>query len=667
MSILILIPIVLAVVDLVFVLYIFNKINRSEKGEGKALEIAKAIQDGAKAFLIREFKTMAIVFILVAIVLGLIQKTYLAPLMFLFGAVISSLTGYLGMMVSTMANVKTAHKAQKNFAESFNISIWGGEVMGFLVVGLGLLGIILAWGIFTGFKNAELLINYAFGASFVALFMRVGGGIFTKSADVGADLVGKTELGIPEDDPRNPAVIADNVGDNVGDIAGMGSDLFESYVSSIAAAMVIGSVAFIGNHGIFLPLLLASVGLLSSLAGSLFIKVSKELVQADFTKQTAGIRKAMGKGIILANVLMIIGSFLVIHFYVHNYKLFIAVLLSVVSGYIIGKSTEYYTSEQKKPTQDIAIATQAGPSGVILEGLTVGMKSSVIPVISVAVTIVFSYHFAGLYGIALAGVGILGVLGINLSTDCYGPIADNAAGISEMADLPPEARQRTEALDAVGNSTAAAGKGFAIGSAALAALAWLVTFAQQGGLSSVNLFDAKTIAGVFIGAMLPFLFASLTMKSVSHGALEIVNEVRRQFKEKKGLIDGTEQADHKACIDLATKRSLKEMSFPALLVIVVPIIIGVIFGKAAVTGALLGALSSGFILAIFMANAGGAWDNAKKYIEAGNLGGKGSEAHKAAVIGDTIGDPFKDTAGPSLNILIKLIGVVALLSLPLFI
>jgi len=666
MSLLILIPIILAIADIAFVFLIFKKITKSEKEEEKILEIAKLIKDGAKAFLFREFKSMALVFVLVAIILGIIQKTFLAPAMFLCGAFISSLTGYIGMMVSTTANAKTAHKAQKSFADSFNIAIWGGEVMGFLVVGLGLLGIIIVWGLFAGFQNAGLLINYAFGASFVALFMRVGGGIFTKSADVGADLVGKTELNIPEDDPRNPAVIADNVGDNVGDIAGMGSDLFESYVSSIAAAMVIGSVIS-GEKGIFLPLLLAGIGIFASLIGSLFIKISKNLAEASFEKQTAGIRKAMNKGIILANVIMIVGAFLAINFYFNDFRLFWAVFFSVISGYIIGKSTDYFTSENKKPTLDIAKATQTGPSSVILEGLIAGMKSTVIPVIAVGSTIVLAYYFGGLYGIALAGVGILGVLGINLSTDCYGPIADNAAGIAQMSGLSPEARQRTEALDAVGNSTAAAGKGFAIGSAALAALAWLITYAQQGGMSQINMLEPRIIAGLFIGAMLPFLFSALAIKGVSQGALEIVNEVRRQFKEKKGLIDGIEKADHKTCIDLATKRAIREMGFPAVLVIIVPLLIGVIFGKQAVAGTLLGALASGFILAIFMANSGGAWDNAKKHIEAGNFGGKGSDAHRAAVIGDTVGDPFKDTAGPSLNILIKLIGIVALLALPLFI
>jgi K(+)-stimulated pyrophosphate-energized sodium pump len=662
MSLLFLIPTVLALIDIFFVVFLIKKIKEVSPGSAKIQEIAQAIREGAKAFLKREFKSMILIFILVALVLGLISKTVIAPVIFLFGALTSSLAGYVGMMISTLANSRTTNKAQKGFAESFKVAIWGGEVMGFLVVGLGLLGILIVWAIF---QNPNLLINYAFGASFVALFMRVGGGIFTKSADVGADLVGKTELGIPEDDPRNPAVIADNVGDNVGDIAGMGSDLFESYVSTIIAAMVIGVVSF-GLKGLILPLLLAAAGILSSLLGSLFIKVSKNLAQAEFIQQTEGIRKAMERGIIFANLLMILGAFLIVNFYFKDIGLFVAILAGLASGFLIGKVTEHYTSEKKSPTLEVAKASQVGASNVIMEGLVVGMRSTVLPVLAVGATIVLAYHFGGLYGIALASLGILGVLGINLSTDCYGPIADNAAGIAEMAGLEPEVRQRTEALDAVGNSTAAAGKGFAIGAAALAALAWLATYSQQSGLAEINLLDSKLLAGLLIGAMLPFLFSALAMRGVSQGALEVVKEVRRQFKEKKGLLEGKEKADYKTCVDLATKRALKEMSYPAVLVVIVPILVGIVLGKEAVAGTLCGALSSGFLLALLMANSGASWDNAKKYIEAGNFGGKGSEAHKAAVIGDTLGDPFKDTAGPSLNILIKLIGVVALIALPLF-
>ncbi|MCD6410798.1 sodium-translocating pyrophosphatase [bacterium] len=658
----IILPFIATILSLAFVCYLYFRIKRTKSGTEKMQEVSLAIKQGAKTFLKREFKTMAIVFVLAAIVLWVLNKSFIPPLLFLLGALISSFAGFVGMMNATSANVRTANEARKSFPRSFQTAMQGGEVMGFLVVGLGLLGVLIFYLIF---KDPNLLINYAFGASFVALFMRVGGGIFTKSADIGADLVGKTELNIPEDDPRNPAVIADNVGDNVGDTAGMGADLFESYVSSIIAAMVIG-IMVVGEKGVILPLLLASLGILSSLFGGIFIRVSKKSEKEEFIQQTEKVRKAMEKGIIIANITMIFLSFLVIWFLFDTLKLFWVVLLGLIAGFIIGKTTEYYTSEKRKPTQEIARATQTGTPNVILEGLIVGMKSTVLPVLAVAITIVLAYYLGGLYGIALASVGMLGVLGINLSTDCYGPIADNAAGIAEMAELDSEVRQKVEALDAVGNSTAATGKGFAIGAAALAALSWLATYSQQSGLESIDLLNPKVLAGIFVGAVLPFLFSAMAMKGVNQGALEIVKEVRRQFKEKKGLLEGKEKADYKRCIDIATKGALREMVYPAVMVVIAPIIIGVTLGKAAVAGMLVGALSSGFLLALLMANSGAAWDNAKKYIEAGNLGGKGSPQHKSAVVGDTIGDPFKDTAGPSLNILIKLISVVSLIALPLF-
>ena len=656
-------PIVAVILSLVFVCSLYFKIKKTRPGTEKMQEVALAIQQGAKTFLKREFKTMAIVFVLAAIVLWVLNKSFVPPLLFLSGAIVSSFAGFVGMMNATTANVRTANQARKSFSQSFKTAMQGGEVMGFLVVGLGLLGVLVFYVIF---KDPNLLINYAFGASFVALFMRVGGGIFTKSADIGADLVGKTELNIPEDDPRNPAVIADNVGDNVGDTAGMGADLFESYVSSIIAAMVIG-IMLIGEKGVILPILLASLGILSSLFGGMFIRVSKKSEKEEFVQQTEKVRRAMERGIIIANITMIILSFLVIWFLFDTLNLFWVVLLGLIAGFVIGKTTEYYTSEKRKPTQEIARATQTGTPNVILEGLIVGMKSTVLPVLAVAITVVLAYYLGGLYGIALASVGMLGVLGINLSTDCYGPIADNAAGIAEMAKLEPEVRQKVEALDAVGNSTAATGKGFAIGAAALAALLWLATYSQQSGLDTIDLLNPKVLAGIFIGAVLPFLFSAMAIKGVNQGALEIVKEVRRQFKEKKGLLEGKEKPDYKRCIDIATKDALREMVYPAVMVVIIPIIIGVTLGKAAVAGMLVGALSSGFLLALLMANSGAAWDNAKKYIEAGNLGGKGSPQHKSAVVGDTIGDPFKDTAGPSLNILIKLISVVSLIALPLFI
>jgi K(+)-stimulated pyrophosphate-energized sodium pump len=659
---LIYIPFTIAILDLFFVFFLIQRLNKVSPGGEKIRAIAKAIREGAKAFLKREFITMLLIFLLVAVGLGFLDKGFFAPLMFLVGAFVSSLAGYIGMMTSTMANVRTAHSAQKSFSEAFRTAIWGGQVMGFLVVGLGLLGTVIIWLIF---KDIQLLIYYALGSSLVALFLRVGGGIFTKSADVGADLVGKVEKGIPEDDPRNPAVIADQVGDNVGDIAGMGSDLFESYISTIIAAMVIGIVA-LGSKGLILPLLLAAAGIVSSIVGTFFVRVSKGSVKEEFFKQTESVRRAMEKGIIIANILMLAAAYVLTSLFFKNLNLFWPILFGLLAGWLIGKTTEYYTSEKRRPTLEIARAGQSGPSNVIIEGLIVGMKSTVIPVLAVGATIVLSYYFGGLYGIALASVGILGVLGINLSADCYGPIADNAAGIAEMGGLEPEVRQRVEALDAVGNSTAAIGKGFAIGAAALAALAWLATYSQSINLEVINLLEPKLLAGLFVGAMLPFLFSALTMKGVSRGALEVVKEVRRQFKEKTGLMAGTEKADYSACVDLVTKRALKEMIVPGILVVLAPIIVGLVLGKEALAGTLVGALATGFLLALFMANSGAAWDNAKKYIEAGNLGGKGSAAHKAAVVGDTVGDPFKDTSGPSLNILIKLIGKVALIAVVLF-
>ena len=655
-------PLIAALISIGYVIFLISLIKRLPQGNEKMKEIAGFIHQGAKAFLRREFRAMFLIFIAVALLLGWIYKSTLPPLLFLFGALTSSFAGYVGMMISTTANVRTTEKARKSLQESFKVAMKGGEVMGLLVVGLGLLGVLISYFIF---KKPSLLINYAFGASLVALFMRVGGGIFTKSADVGADLVGKVEAGIPEDDPRNPAVIADNVGDNVGDIAGMGADLFESYVSTIIAAMVIGAVTF-GLTGLLFPLVLAGIGILASILGTFLVALPKKFQELNFVEKTEKVRRAMERGIIVANLLMILGAFFVTKYLMKDLNYFFAILFGLIAGFIIGKTTEYYTSEKRKPTLDIAKASQIGASNVIMEGLIVGMKSTVLPTIAVGLCIILAYKTGGLYGIALASLGMLSVLGINLSTDCYGPIADNAAGIAEMSGLEKEVRERVEALDAVGNSTAATGKGFAIGAAALAALAWLATFSQKSGLISINLLEPEVLAGIFIGASLPFLFSSLAMKGVSQGALEVVKEVRRQFKEKKGLLEGSEKPDYNRCIDIATKRAIREMSYPALIVVAAPLIVGILLGKLAVAGLLVGALSSGFLLALLMANSGGAWDNAKKYIEAGNFGGKGSEAHKSAVIGDTLGDPFKDTAGPSLNILIKLISVVSLIALPLF-
>jgi K(+)-stimulated pyrophosphate-energized sodium pump len=663
MSILILIPVFLALLAVAFVFYLFQKIRKSEQAEGKVLEISKLIKDGTKTLVLREVKTMIVVFIITAIALGFVQKTIYAPLMFLFGALISVIAGYLGMRVSTAINPKIVQKAQHSLKGSFHMAFWSGEIIGFLIVGLGILGIIIAWGIFTGFQNADLLINYAFGASLTALFLRVGGGIFTKSADMGADLVGQEELNITKDDERNPAIIADHIGD----IAGIGSDLFESYVSSIAAAMVIGAVVFSGVQGTLLPLLIASAGIVSSLVGSIFIKLSKYPNEEDLEKAKIKIKKIIRKGIILSNVLMVIGSFFVIQFYAKDFKLFLAVLCSIVCGLILAKSSEYYTSHKRKPVLDIVKATQGGSPTIVLEGWVVGMRSTVIPITAVSLTLIAAYYLGGLYGIALAGVGLLGVLSMNLATDCYGPIVDNASGIAKISELPKETQERIEILGSVGANQSIMGKSFGALSAVLVSICWLIIFIQQGGIDQANIFDIKTVAGMFIGIMLPFLFSSLIMRAVGSGVLEILNEAKRQFKDKKELAEGTEKPDYNACIDLASKRALREMIFPTVLVIILLVVIGAIFGKAAIGGILLGMIGSGFILSLFMINAGGAWNNAKKHIEAGNVGGEGSDAHKVAIVGDTIGDPFKDITGPSLNILIKLIGVIAILSLPLFI
>ena len=655
-------PIIVSIFTLIFVFFLIKKIQRAPRGEGLMIKISQAIQEGANAFLRREFKTMTLILGLLAVLILVITQDFWEAFIFLIGAAVSALAGYLGMMIAVRANVRTANAAQANFAKSFQIAFLGGGVMGFLVVGLGLLGVGLIWLLF---QDTSLLISYAFGSSLVAFFLRVGGGIFTKSADVGADLVGKIEKGIPEDDPRNPAVIADQVGDNVGDIAGMGSDLFESYISAIIAAMVLGLVAF-GEKGLLLPLMLASAGLLSSILGSFFVKISPEVAKKTFVEQTTAIRKAMEKGILLANGLMVVAAYFIISNFFEDLGLFWALLAGLAVGFLIGKATEYYTSEGKKPVLSIAKVSQAGSPTLIITGLSVGMQSTLLPVLGVALVTVIAYFFGGLYGIAIASVGILAVLGIYLSTDCYGPIADNAAGISQMAGLGKEVRQRTEALDTVGNSTAATGKGFAIGSAALSALAWLALFFEMAYLEEIRFLDPNIIAGLFVGVMLSFLFCSLTLNSVGRGAFEMVREVRRQFKEMPGIMEGKTKPDYGRCVDLVTKKALKEMIVPGVLVVLTPILVWLVLGVEGVGGVLAGSLIGGFLLALMLANSGGAWDNAKKWIEAGNLGGKGSEAHKVAVVGDTVGDPLKDTAGPSLNILIKLIGKVAVIFVPLF-
>lgn len=662
---------VAALLALAFAAYLALFIIRQDAGSERLKEIASAIQEGARGFLYKEFRALAIV----TVVITVIFATALEPrpwvgLSYLVGTLTSAFAGYLGMTIAVRANSRTASAATSSWAKALRIAFSGGAVMGFCVVGLGLLGLTI---IVIVFDDSHVWLGYAVGASLVALFLRVGGGIFTKSADVGADIVGKVEAGIPEDDPRNPAVIADNVGDNVGDIAGMGSDLFESYVSAIVASMVLGiAPAVLGvDKGILFPLLLGAIGIVTAIIGTFFVRPPE--VGSNFEEQTAKARSTMNRGVYVSNILMIIGGFLLVWFYLGSDEIgvFYAVIAGLACGFFIGISTEYFTSE-RGPVKSIAQSSQTGPATNIINGLSVGMLSTVIPIILVAAATLISYEVAGLFGIAIAAEGMLITLGMLLAIDSYGPIADNAAGMAEMGGLGREVRERTEALDSVGNTTAAIGKGFAISSAALAALAWLATFFaviedETGESLLVSLTEPKVMVGLLIGGMLSFLFSALAMRAVSSGAFAVVEEVRRQFKEIKGLMEGSAKADYAKCVDITTEKALKAMIIPGLLVITVPLIVGFGLGLEALAGLLAGALVTGFLLAILMANAGGAWDNAKKYIEAGHLGGKGSDAHKAAVIGDTVGDPFKDTAGPSLNILIKLVGKVAVISVPILV
>jgi len=646
-----------------FVVYLMYSVLKESEGNQRMKDISLAIRQGAIAFLRREFITLsvftAVLFIVLAVFID--PKPWVA-VAYLLGTVTSALAGFIGMSIATRANARTANAATSSWGKALKIAFSSGAVMGFSVVGLGLLGlVILAFF----FEDSHVWLGFAFGASSVALFLRAGGGIFTKSADVGADLVGKVEVGIPEDDPRNPAVIADNVGDNVGDVAGMGSDLYESYVSAIAATMVLGVVALGTIKGMMLPLILGGIGIVVSIIGALSVRPKD--FKGSFEQQVAKAHATMNTGVYVSNILMIIASFFIIRGYVGDLALFWALISGLLCGFLIGQVTEYYTSADHKPAQKIAEAAKTGAAVTIIEGLATGMMSTALPVLLVAVATVLAYLFGGLLGIAVAAMGMLINLGMLLAMDCYGPIADNAAGIAEMAELGTEVRERCEALDAVGNTTAALGKGFAIASAALASLAWLATYFQVAHIDIASLTKVEVITGVLIGGMLTFIFSSLSMRAVGSGAFEIVNEVRRQFREIKGLMEGTGKPDYVSCVDIATKKALSSMLVPGALVIVVPLIIGFTLGPEAVAGLLVGALLTGFLMAVMMANAGGAWDNAKKYIEAGNLGGKGSDAHKAAVIGDTVGDPFKDTAGPSLNILIKLVGKVAVIFGPVFI
>ena len=654
---------------LLFAAFTAIRVLRADPGNQRMRAIGDAIREGSGTFLRREYMVLAPFVIVVAAGLwalidwwtldNTVPETAIA---YLVGTVCSATAGFIGMSVAVRANVRTAAAAMHGLNPALRIAFSSGSVMGITVVGIGLLGVTILYVIF---QDITVVAGFGFGASSIALFARVGGGIFTKAADVGSDLVGKIEAGIPEDDPRNPGVIADNVGDNVGDVAGMGADLFESYVSSIIAAIALATagtagaaVAWDADKAV-LPLMLAGAGIVAAILGTFVVRANE---QADFGQLLWALRR----GIFASAILLAVFALVVVLSLDMEIKWFWAIITGLAAGIIIGLSTEYYTSYDYKPTQMIAESSQTGAATVMISGIATGMISTVVPLVAVGFTMIIAFELANFYGVALAGVGLLSTLGITLATDAYGPVADNAGGIAEQAQLDPEVRERTDALDALGNTTAATGKGFAIGSAALTSLALLAAFAIAAEIKVIDLLDHKTIVGVLFGAMLPFLFSAFTMKAVGRAAMSIVNEVRRQFREIPGLMEGTAEPDYNECVDIATKGALKEMIIPGLMAVAAPLATGFILGVEALGGMLIGAVGSGFMLAIMMATAGGAWDNAKKYVELGHYGGKGSDAHKAAVEGDVVGDPFKDTSGPSLNILLKLMAIVSLVFAPVF-
>lgn len=654
------------ILGLIFAFLFAKNVLKASPGNSRMQEISQAIQEGAMAYLNRQYRTL-IPFAIVIFFVLILFKSWETAISFLIGALFSAAAGYVGMGITTRANARTTEAARTSLNQALGVSFRAGAVMGLSVNGLGLIGVAV---LYLWFQDVETINSFAFGASVIALFARVGGGIYTKAADVGADLVGKVEAGIPEDDPRNPAVIADNVGDNVGDTAGMGADLFESYAASTIAAMLVGLTSFNlidkGLPGVMLPLLVGAAGLVASIIASFFVR----------TGENANPQTALNKGLWGTNLLTAIASFGIVNWLLPDSlkisetltitpnRVFIAILAGLVTNILIGLLTEYYTSNQKKPAQGIAKASETGAATNIIAGLATGLKSTALPVIVICVATYVAFYVAGIFGIAMAAMAMLSTAGMVVAIDSFGPVADNAGGIAEMAELEPNVRKTTDKLDSVGNTTAAVAKGFAIGSAALTALALFNAFSELAHLDRIDILVPTTIIGLFIGAALPFLFSAFAMEAVGKAAFEMIGEVRRQFREIPGLMEGKAKPDYRACVDISTKAAIRQMIVPGLLAVGTPLLVGFGLGKDAMGGMLAGGTVSGLLLAIFMANAGGAWDNAKKFIEAGNLGGKGTPTHAAAVIGDTVGDPFKDTAGPSLNALIKVMGTISLIIAP---